>query len=279
MQAYELFEVLAERTWRSIKRFGRNRIHFGEDTITSLNLDALASARPTFVFAEDTRAAESTKGCDFELWIGAGSIGWRRYAVQAKKGQFSSGRYGSLAHEVGGTPQIELLERYATANRALPIYCFYNWSDRPYRWNCSLPDCAEQLGCSVAPLPVVRRALEWRGGRTFDFLHSQVETLPWRCLVRCRRFTQRPSQLEPPAERGAEIEAPYDDKSHHNGWPDPAEFHYRELPRSLRALREHGAYQLFDDESDLFNTDVALRPRWVGVIEVPAPADDGEPVA
>lgn len=278
MQAYELFEVLAEKTWRSIERFSKNRIHFGEDAITSLNLDALASARPTFVFAEDTRAAESTKGCDFEIWIGREQIGWRRYAVQAKKGQFSSGRYDSLAHEVRGTPQIDILERYAIANRALPIYCFYNRSDRPYRWNCSLPDCAEQLGCSVAPLSVVRRALARRGGRNFGFLHSQIETLPWRCLVRCKRFTQS-MQLESSAGCGSAVEAPYDGNSHHDGWPDLTESYYPELPAPLRALREHGTHQLFDGQSDLFNTTVGLRPGWVGVIEVPAPADDSEPFA
>lgn len=184
MQPYELFEVLAEKTWRSIERFSRNSIHLGEDAITSLNLDALASARPAFVFAEDTRSDESTKGCDFEMWIGSDSVGWRRYAVQAKKLQISSGRYTSLAHEVGGTPQIDILESYAAANRALPIYCFYNRSNKAYQWNCSLPNCAEQLGCSVTPLGVARSALAKHGGRNFSFVHAQVETLPWRCLVR-----------------------------------------------------------------------------------------------
>ncbi len=164
MKPYEFFEMLAGATWRSIERFSRNRIHLGEDAITSINLDALAMAAPSCVLYEDTRVTESTKGCDFELWIGSDSEGWRRYAVQAKKID-SSGRYASLGHKVGGTPQIDILEKYATANRALPIYCFYNNSQKPFSWNCPLPTQREQLGCSVAPSQVVRDALSRRGGR------------------------------------------------------------------------------------------------------------------
>ena len=133
MKPHELFEVLAGKTWHSIDRFTRNRIHLGEDAITSNNLDALTSASPACVFIEDTRALESTKGCDFELWIGSLHVGWRRYAVQAKKIQASSSRYASLAHKVAGVPQIDILDTYAGANRALAIYCFYNYSTKSYK--------------------------------------------------------------------------------------------------------------------------------------------------
>jgi hypothetical protein len=62
MEPYELFEVLASKTWRSIERFSRRQIHLGEDAITSHNLDSLESAEPQCTFVEDTRVDESSCG-------------------------------------------------------------------------------------------------------------------------------------------------------------------------------------------------------------------------
>lgn len=84
MRAVELFELLAATTWRTIHRASRNRISFGEDAITSINLNAIASLNDCVV-VEDSRVDEAHKGCDFEMWIGSHANGWKRYAVQAKK--------------------------------------------------------------------------------------------------------------------------------------------------------------------------------------------------
>lgn len=249
MKPFELFEVLAGKTWRSIDRFSRNRIHLGEDAITSNNLDALASAAPSCVFIEDTRAQESTKGCDFELWIGSDHLGWRRYAVQAKKIHASSSRYGSLAHEVAGTPQIDILDAYASANRAFPIYCFYNHSTKPYVWNCNLPVEQEQLGCSVTPSSVVRAAIGKHGARNFTYIHSQSATLPWRCVLRCPNFTART-------------------RSSHPGWAGLAECFYGRLPASLQRIRMQGGQFSFEDQPEVFSSNSHLRPEWIGIVDV-----------
>lgn len=255
MKPYELFEVLAGKTWRSIERFSRNRIHLGEDAITSNNLDALASAGPACVFLEDTRADESTKGCDFELWIGSSQMGWRRYAVQAKKIQISSSRYASLAYEVAGTPQIDILDAYADANRALAIYCFYNNSTSPYEWNCNLSPELEQLGCSVTPSSVVRAAIGKHGARNYTYIHSQRQTLPWRCLVRCPSFVSNTA-------RG------------HVGWPSIEENFYPQLPAALRRLRAQAGQISFQDCPDLFNSNNRFRPLWIGIVDVEAQSRD-----
>jgi len=67
MKPYELFEILAGTTWRSIEGFGRRRIQLGEDAITSNHLYALDSAGSDCWSIEDTRSQESTRGCDFEF--------------------------------------------------------------------------------------------------------------------------------------------------------------------------------------------------------------------
>lgn len=255
MKPYELFEVLAGKTWRSIDRFSRNRIHLGEDAITSNNLDALASAGPACVFLEDTRAQESTKGCDFELWIGSSYLGWRRYAVQAKKIQVSSSRYASLAHEVAGTPQIDILDAYAKANGALAVYCFYNHSKKSYKWNCNLSSEVEQLGCSVTPSSVVRAAIAKHGSRNFVYLHAQPETLPWRCLVRCPKFISKTASV-------------------HAGWPSAEGFH-SELPTILQRLRAQRGNISFEDQPELFNSNNRFRPKWIGIIDVTAEGRGG----
>jgi hypothetical protein len=255
MKPYELFEVLAGTTWRSIERFSRNRIHLGEDAITSINLDALAVAQPSCILWEDTRATESTKGCDFELWIGSSGTDWKRYAVQAKKIHFPSGRYASLVHDVGGVAQIDILDRYANANRALPVYCFYNNSTKPFSWNCPLPKQTEQLGCSVAPSSVVRKAIVKWGGKNFQSIHANDSTIPWRCLVRC------------PAFIGATATG-------HTGWPPLDQVSYGQLPSALQRMQKHVSLSPFDDDTaELFSLESQLRPGWVGIIDVGAETD------
>jgi hypothetical protein len=248
MNAVELLEALARSTWHTLDRSHRRRIRFGEDAVTSIMLNTLASL-PNTIVAEDTRVNEATKGCDFELWIGDDRQGWRRYAVQAKKLTVASSRYLALGHVVAGTKQIEILDRYANANRAAALYCFYNYSTRMHGWNCSLPSASEQLGCSVTPSAVVRKALAGRGRRNFSWIHQQRATLPWRCLVRC--------QLLAVPSRG-----------HASGdWPALETHYYKHLPAPLMRLRETGILENVGDTQDLFSPNVELRPGWLALIE------------
>jgi len=248
MKPYELFEILAGTTWRSIEGFGRRRIQLGEDAITSNHLYALDSAGSDCWSIEDTRSQESTRGCDFELWIGSDQVGWRRYAVQAKKIKPSTSRYDSLAHKVGPELQIDILERYAKANRAMPIYCFYNHTDKPANWNCCLPYEQAQFGCTVTPSYVVGAALSKHGARNFNYFHERPETFPWRCLVRCSKFIEK-------------------DITGTRGWPSITDYFHKILPTPLNHFRESSEIFNFIDQPKLFTTEVALRPAWVVIIE------------
>ena len=253
MTASELFAILARSTWRTIARTHRNRVAFGEDAITSYNLDALSSPG-VGVVVEDTRVNEATKGCDFELWVGSDTLSWSRYAMQAKKISVASASYLKLNHKVGKRYQIDVLASYASANRATPLYCFYNHSSKAHAWNCNLqPPEVEQLGCSVTPLYVVRTALKTRGGRTFTWIHQRPETLPWRCLVHCPAFIH-------PMPRAA-----------HPGWPLRDQYLHDRLPQSLRRLQESRDAQAIVDAPDLFSRNVDLRPGFIGVIELALP--------
>ena len=249
MTAYELFEQLALVTWRSISLCHSKQIRLGEDAVTSTNLINLAVKGPACVAVEDTRPSESTKGCDFELWIGSDRFGWSRYAVQAKKIDVNSSRYPSLAHMVSGTAQIDILEAYARANSAAAIYCFYNYSAQNHKWNCNLPRDTEQLGCSVTPSSVVRKAITTRGARSFTAIHDRPETLPWRCLVRC-------PHLVPSGASG------------HSGWPAPSSFRHERLPGPLQALRRERPSRAILDLGEVVSRDSPLRPEWVAVVDI-----------
>lgn len=249
VNACEIFEILARATWRTIGRTHRNRIAFGEDAITSHNLDVLSST--TFgVAVEDTRVNEATKGCDFELWVRSAPLGWSRYAVQAKKLSMPTASYLKLKHRVGTQYQIDILSIYAKANRALPLYCFYNHSSSSVPWHCFLsPPEHQQLGCSVTPLHVVRQALSTPGGRKFSWIHQQPETLPWRCLVGC------------PHCLGATWPCP------RIGWLAHNQYSYDKLPESLQTLYESRDPQALWDAQDIYSHETPFRPRWVAVVD------------
>ena len=246
MRTYETFELLAKLTWRLIRDSETNKIRMGEDALTSYHLTAIAASKPMNVMYEDTRVNESTKGCDFELWVGSDHLGWHRYAIQAKKINPSTGGYKALGHRVGKVRQIDVLKKYATANQAKPLYCFYNYAKVPPKSNCTNPTDIEQLGCTISPVDVVEAALNKRGCRTFSFIHAHPCTLPWRCLVKCPMFIPRPI---------------------------PTVIHrHLALPDSLKALRnqwrdsEHPASKIND--AGLFNRDLALRPAKLVVIDI-----------
>ena len=246
----QILEKLAFTTWEAISNAFLQHISYGEDAITSVNLLSLKNESLSDLALQDTRINESTKGCDFEFWIGSNNKGWLRYAIQAKKITVSNGRYNSLSHKVAGKPQIDILESYSTANKAIPLYCLFNYSDQVGSINSGCPKFTniKEVGCSVTPLKTVRKALKTRGARTFEWFHNRQETLPWSCLVRCPQI----SQHWPPSKLGFNYE----------------EMNHRELPQPLRLLLHGELQEVLLIDSSVFSREIDYRPRWVGVIEI-----------
>lgn len=192
--AITLLESLAEQTWDRIKDGFEFDISQGEETITDFNLlEMLRSGVKALKVVKLSKGEEAIKGIDWEWWIGSRTQGWLRYAVQAKKLNFATQRYDSFGHKVKGIPQIDLLETYARKASAIPIYCLYNCSksaSQHQHWHCNFPYEEKQLGCTVTPSSVVRQAMNIKGFRNFDFIHSQNSTIPWRCLLKCPSVLQ-----------------------------------------------------------------------------------------
>lgn len=255
-----------------IDRCHVNKIHLGEDTITTFILDSIVSVRSSSFVVEDTRADESTKGCDFELWIGCDLHGWIRYAVQAKKITPSSGRYESIKHFVKSAKklQIDILDLYSQTNRAFPIYCFYNitippsslmkpWS-KTYKWNCCDTENEYQFGCSVTPLSVVRDAFNRKRNFPKDFksFHSHPETLPWACLVKCKGLCNSDKTL-----------LSQNSSKNFPEWDGVTDHIHKKLPEELSRLREQDLAEAnFDKLQGLYDPEINLKPSWIGVIDL-----------
>lgn len=260
MRAQELLEVLASTTWRTILRANRNRVSFGEDAITSINLNAVASLKDGCLAVEDSRVDEAHKGCDFEMWVGSDPKGWRRYAVQAKKITVKGWRYEKLNHKVRGRTQIEILKQYASKVRAAPIYCFYNFAPHVMTFNCKRDRDVSQLGCMILPTPAVEDALRFRGYRHFGWMHIQPEAIPWRCLLTC---TPNHSAVENPY-------APF-------RWPDPQTFHHERLPEDLRALSGQPRPIDLVEPAPYPIEDESYYPRWKVVVDTSLDFPDRQP--
>jgi hypothetical protein len=160
----------------------------GEETLTDNNLIELMRLYfPNLVIYKARGNDEPTKGFDWEWYIGSDTKGWRRYAVQAKKLDLTTNTYQHIRHPVNGTFQIEVLDNFARTQRATPLYCFYNAvpaAQEQHHWHCTLPFQHKQLGCSLAPLKVVRPVHDTlRIKRTFDRIHQHKSVLPWHCIL------------------------------------------------------------------------------------------------
>lgn len=185
--------TVCDDVWERLENSKRFGITQGEETLTDNLLLYLASQSLSSIrIIQTPKDKESIKGTDWEWWIGNRATGYLRYAVQAKKLDLKTGRYSSLNHKVGKGSSAEfqhdILEWYAKANNAIPLYAFYNHIDAPNlpkNWNCPLPIEHSKLGCTVTPLANVKKAISNRGWRTFDRMHAFPETVPLRCLAEC----------------------------------------------------------------------------------------------
>jgi hypothetical protein len=183
-------ESLASTTWHGLEDAYELDVSFSEETITDILALGLRRYRVhSFRILQTPKPREHTTGTDWEWWIGSVRHGWLRYGVQAKRLHVATQRYNSLAHtdQVTQRRQIDILMAYCGATQSVPIYCLYNYVPRAHAhaWHCGLPIQSEQLGCTIAPAPVIQKALSTRGGRTFASIHGDSRCLPWRCLVTC----------------------------------------------------------------------------------------------
>ena len=176
---------------RDVKALSETRsIRFGEETITDLlMLDLNRQSATRSVFTQTPKHEEALTGTDFECWLGSDTTGWLRLAVQAKRLDLKSERYGGFNSSVNGSKQIDRLERYAKHHQAIALYCLYNFSENvnaARHWHCCQRSFKEgEFGCTLTPLSNVKTSVNLWGKRNFDFIHSQVETIPWRCLASC----------------------------------------------------------------------------------------------
>lgn len=251
-----LFEKAASDTWRRLKASLELGISQDETTITDIILLDLKAAKCPFLHLMKTpQNLEPLQGTDWEWWIGGNRVGWLRYAVQAKKVDLSSLRYDELAHKVNGKLQLDILRSYSSANKALGRYCFYNYAStiqQKQHWHCNLPFDSTQLGCSVATLATVYTAINTWGCRDFDFIHSEISTLPFRCLVTCpiilsvyAKVTRFPDGFED--YENAQV--------------------FESLPRNIQEGIETGSFEGWD--SDFYSNEIPYRPARILVAELP----------
>ena len=192
-----LLENLSEQTWQRLYYSEQTRITQGEETITDIFLLEFAingynSFRNVF---KSTKQYESKSGIDWQWEIGSSKYGWIKYAVQAKKLYFD-GTYNGLDKKVEiknqvtkkvikKILQIKLLDNYANAVEAVPLYCFYNYKNldcyNKY-WHCKSPLDIEQLGCTFTPLKNIKNAVGHRQ-KKFEDIHRYSDTLPLRCIL------------------------------------------------------------------------------------------------
>lgn len=189
--ALVLFETLAQMTWDRLRDARRLNLGFTEDTISDLAMLEIARTVPNAVGVFRVSKPDERKvGFDW-LWVilrsGMTPV---LYVVQAKKlklDQTSTYSYGRLKYKAGSRYQIDALEEFADWIGAIPLYCFYNHVDdrtAARYWSCRVEQVADppQMGCTVAPLDVVRPVHDRRIPKRFDSIHWHPDAVPWRCL-------------------------------------------------------------------------------------------------
>ena len=184
-------EQVSEDVWARLKQSRKLVVRLGEETLTdilTLDFTRLAGRHRVKVF-QTPKLREAKTGTDLEVSVNIGGGKAFKYAIQAKK-LYPGGRYPHLKSKVGrsGRLQLDVLEHYAKTNGVLPYYLLFNYVDQVVKtqhWHCCQSLDENQLGCTLVPSWHVRRATEQRGCRTFAFLHSIPEALPFRCRFDC----------------------------------------------------------------------------------------------
>lgn len=254
------FEEITKRIWTDIALSNQYGTIFGEETISDSILLELAKQNYFNIrILQTPKSFEKVQGTDWEWFVGSYRYGWIRYAIQAKKLNLESNRYESLNHKVGQPPndeyQIKLLRVFSNANKAVPLYNFYNYfpsATQNDHWKCANTFHRELLGWTFTPLKNVEKAVKTRGSRTFDKIHRFPETLPIRCLFVCPYF-----------------QSLYEDKSTMDVTGDFLGEPFRKistLPRQLINAREIGILGEFPEE--IYNPQIEIYPKRIAIIEI-----------
>lgn len=189
--ALSLYESLAELTWGWLRDSRRLGLGFSEDTVSDLAMLEIGRTVPNEVGVfRVSKLDERLVGFDWLWVISRTGMTPRFYVVQAKKLKLdytSTYSYGRLKYKAGSGYQMDALEKFACWIGATPLYCFYNHVDdhtARSHWNCQIqyPADPPQMGCTIAPLSVVRPVHDGRGPKRFDTIHCHPEAVPWRCL-------------------------------------------------------------------------------------------------
>jgi hypothetical protein len=289
----KIFESLSGDIWLRIKDSETYHIPQGEESLTDhLLLEILRAQVKSIRLWKCPKTLEMDFGIDWDWVIGSNKVGWRRYAVQAKKlglpqGKKGERHYGELGHtvkskegEIGPSLQNELLKEYARKERALPIYCLYNYAPKfsaSKHWQCCSFEAEEQqLGCSVTPANYISYCIEKgaRGRRSFSSIHSYPATIPWRCLVCCPNIVKTASTVETTAiethesdERYRAVNNPFFSKksSIFNEVYQEADNVHPSIPSSiLRWLDDPAQTRV----NYLTEEEVRVAPKRIAVIEI-----------
>lgn len=188
MQPKDLLEELAQHTWQMIAAAAELGLAWPEETITVQHMLAMrARGRPFIHVIPSNKPQEARYGFDWLWFVGTPVDGWWAYAIQAKRID-SAGVYRYLRHAVNRKQQWKLLSDYSKVHGCVPLYCFFNGQQSAAAraaWHCSEVFDESQLGCTLAPLEIVRPFIRRGRTGTFATIHESDRVLPWRCIVAC----------------------------------------------------------------------------------------------
>lgn len=203
--AARIAERIAESAWH---RLGASRdlaVRLGEETLTDLLvLDfSMSVPRHKIKFIPTTKPKEAVQGTDLVVYVRRDANKADIYAVQAKRLYERS--YNCLNARSGSSNrhQINILEDYAKALRAIPLYLLFNHvddKDSDSAWQCCQTIDKRQFGCTLVPSWRIRDAISTRGCRTFKYIHSDLAALPWRCAFACPNNTTAWDRIREKAE-------------------------------------------------------------------------------
>lgn len=154
------FNIFSIQTW---DRIGFTRSHKGlkvyETTITQNFLhfiyQSIQTDKSHFYMYESLD--EKSNGNDIEIFIETNE-GFIFFPTQAKM-IYKNEKYKSLKHKTKNILQIDSLINYANLKKGLPLYLFYNYSnkyEKLKKYEKKLNDIIEIYGCSLSKAKVIK---------------------------------------------------------------------------------------------------------------------------
>lgn len=258
MMIVNKIEELSRNIWINLHNAAKYNISFGEETITDFILLELAKQNYYQIkIIQTKKPSEALQGTDWEWFVGSGKFGWIRFSIQAKKHYINSDHY-QIKYLVGDVPnrkyQYDILRAYAISNNSVPLYCFYNYFpnlDQKTHWHCGESFDAELLGWSFTTLFNIEKISSTYTKKNFNNIHTFQETLPMRCLFKCRYFEEKymntnfTTSQDFLGENFIKLET---------------------LPQSLITASEIG--NLYEFPVELFNPDLKVYPKRIAIFDL-----------